>query len=945
MNIFSVSSIFIIITSSIMALLIVLKSDKRKQNTIWGLFCVAVAIWGLGAYGVSISLNKQMALFWWQIGYSGCIFTNIFYAHFIYQFLNIENKKLFRFIYFMGIVFLFFTWFDKSKLFIGDLRFVFNQFYWTDWLKNKQPIWLIYYIGFCWILLGHSFLLLLKRYKSSVGLYRNQLKYFILGSIFGWFGAHGDYSIALHSDIYPYSNFLIALYAFIFAFAIIKYRLMDIKIIITRTGLFLTIYTLVLGIPFYVGYTTHSWIISTFLAVLLASVGPIFYRIIQKKTEDLLLSQQRRYQKVLLKAAGVMLKEYRLARLLKWIVSVMRRTIGIKYAAIFLEDREQKVFTLRAKRGSGSIPEELAFSFQHPFIVYINQRKEPFFYEELPSAIRQSLNIPFEINVIIPSFIENRNLGFLVLGEKEDRTSFSFDDINVFKILAYQAGLAIENAILYENLQNESEMLKQSIAERKEVQGKIIHAAQEWRTTFDSITQMISIQDRNYNIVRVNRAFSNLFKMKPQDVIGKKCYELMHSSDKPKTDCPHQRALEIKAPVKAEYYDSNLNIYLQIIVSPIFDQEGEVVNTVHIAEDITVRKKVESALRQSEMNLLEAQRIAHIGNWIWYIETNGIEWSEEIYRIFGLRPKESNITFDSFLDYAHPDDRESIRDLFNNALKDNRSFSINHRIVRPDGSERIVNQQIEPLRDKNQKIISMMGTLQDVTENKKMEEMQRLVQLGKLVADMAHEVNNPLMIISGRTQLSLMEEINNEEVKKNLNTIFEQTQRAKDIIQRLLKFSKPSKKESSVVDINSCLDFVIQLIEHQYSLTNIKMIKNYTLDIPKVKIDEKQMQEVFINLLKNAAEAMPEEGSITITTSIEGHYIRLDFTDTGMGIDEKNLNKIFNPFFTTKEKGTGLGLSVCYGIIKAHNGNLKYSSKIGQGTTASVFLPYMTIDG
>ncbi|MFH1552154.1 MAG: ATP-binding protein [Candidatus Omnitrophota bacterium] len=220
----------------------------------------------------------------------------------------------------------------------------------------------------------------------------------------------------------------------------------------------------------------------------------------------------------------------------------------------------------------------------------------------------------------------------------------------------------------------------------------------------------------------------------------------------------------------------------------------------------------------------------------------------------------------------------------------------------------------------------------------------KLASLGRLVSDMAHEVNNPLMVISGRAQLCIMKEKEKKkkEIKEDLKIIMDQCMRAKDVIQRLLLFSKPSVGEIKEFDINNVIEFVVQLLKHQYSLVNIEIIRKYSREMPPLKIDEKQMNEVFMNLLKNAADAMPDGGTITISTKREGDNIRVDIEDTGRGISEEDMKKIFDPFFTTREKGTGLGLSVCYGIIKAHDGELKYTSKLGKGTTATILLP---IDG
>jgi len=296
-----------------------------------------------------------------------------------------------------------------------------------------------------------------------------------------------------------------------------------------------------------------------------------------------------------------------------------------------------------------------------------------------------------------------------------------------------------------------------------------------------------------------------------------------------------------------------------------------------------------------------------------------------------------------------------------------------------------------PRFDAHHKLIGLVHIVRDITERKKMEEKLRaalkeemrsreimtsmledssqigeklernlselkqaqamlvqsakLASLGRLVSDMAHEVNNPLMIISGNAQLSLLDNSLGEEIKKNLHIIHEECNRAKSIIQRLLMFSRPSKGEQKPLDINRNIESVVRLLQHQYGLSNVKVYTQFAKDLPPVRADEKQFQEVIMNLLNNARDAMPGGGGgggggvIDVSTSLDGERVKIEIKDSGTGMDEATLVNIFEPFFTTKEKGTGLGLSVCYGIIKAHNGELKITSQLNKGTTATIILP------
>ncbi|MBN2104805.1 PAS domain S-box protein [bacterium] len=233
----------------------------------------------------------------------------------------------------------------------------------------------------------------------------------------------------------------------------------------------------------------------------------------------------------------------------------------------------------------------------------------------------------------------------------------------------------------------------------------------------------------------------------------------------------------------------------------------------------------------------------------------------------------------------------------------------------------------------------MRGVFRDMTERKKIEASQRLTQLGRLAADIAHEVKNQLMLVSTRAQIALIHLQEAKEVETDIQTIIDQCKRINDVVKRLLQFSRPSKGDFQEVDLNNSLQFVIDLVEKQFFQGKVEILKKLAPSLPTVNIDEKQMQEVFVNLLQNAYEAMPEGGLITVSTSTRDDFVQIDFKDTGAGISENDMARIFDPFFTTKENGTGLGLSACFGIVQAHQGNLHYESEPGNGTTATILLP------
>jgi two-component system, NtrC family, sensor kinase len=286
--------------------------------------------------------------------------------------------------------------------------------------------------------------------------------------------------------------------------------------------------------------------------------------------------------------------------------------------------------------------------------------------------------------------------------------------------------------------------------------------------------------------------------------------------------------------------------------------------------------------------------------------------------------------------YVRSEDRDKIL-----KLVDENGYARNFEteLYCKDGSKIWVFISVRAIKDSEGRVKHYEGAVVNIAERKKGEESQRLAQMGKLVADMAHEVNNPLMIISGNAQLSLMEEIDNEAVKNNLAVIIKESQRAKEIIQRLLKFSRPSKGEFKKSDINKVVESVVNIVAHQNSLVNIQTRTTYNKNLPMVNIDENQIQEVLMNLLNNARDAMPAGGMIEITTGTDNDMVKIDVKDSGSGMTDEVMKQIFDLFFTTKEKGTGLGLSVCQSIMRVHRGQLLVASEAGKGTVFTMLLP------
>jgi signal transduction histidine kinase/ActR/RegA family two-component response regulator len=227
---------------------------------------------------------------------------------------------------------------------------------------------------------------------------------------------------------------------------------------------------------------------------------------------------------------------------------------------------------------------------------------------------------------------------------------------------------------------------------------------------------------------------------------------------------------------------------------------------------------------------------------------------------------------------------------------------------------------------------------------------EKLSAIGQLISGVAHELNNPLAGIMGFAQLILKTETS-PPVRKNLDRIHNEAVRCQKIVQNLLGFSRRHRPEKSAGSLNALVDSVLELRENQLQVDGVEVIRRYDADLPRTMFDFHQMQQVVLNIVNNAHQAMLDNGDrprrIAVTTTREGAFLRAAFTDTGPGIAADRLESIFDPFYTTKKegKGTGLGLSVARGILREHQGTMRATSVVGEGTTFVVELPLVEIQG
>ncbi len=248
--------------------------------------------------------------------------------------------------------------------------------------------------------------------------------------------------------------------------------------------------------------------------------------------------------------------------------------------------------------------------------------------------------------------------------------------------------------------------------------------------------------------------------------------------------------------------------------------------------------------------------------------------------------------------------------------------------------------------------VATVGSFVDMTERIEMErtlhytqgqllQSEKLAAMGRLTSQIAHELNNPLYGIMNTLELLKTEIAPENKRRKLLDMSLSETVRLAEMLRKMLSFSKPDQEEKAAVNMNTIVDELLMLHEKQLQENSIKIKTELAEDIPEVYASKNQMRQVFLNMISNARDAMPEGGTMKFRTWHMDKTVYIEITDTGYGINEENINRIFDSFFTTKEtvKGVGLGLSVCYGFIKDHGGDINVKSRHGEGTTFTISLP------
>ncbi len=477
LHFFALSALVNAITSFLLGMLVFMKNPRGKVNRTYGLTTFFITFWSFSYYFWQISRVEHEALFWCRALMAGAIFLPVAYLQFISSLLELRsplNQRIVKAGY--GISLLFFLS-NFTTMFVKGVspRLIFP--FWPDAGVLFLPFLLIVYCAF----IGYAVFILINGYQQSIGIKRNQVKYVLLGCLIGFGGGATNYPLWYDIPVLPVCNIFVSAGICIMAYAIIRYRLMDITVAITRTGIFIAVYSLVLGAPFAVAWWARLWLIEHVgqywwtvplgLMAALATVGPFLYIYFERRAEANLLREQRHYQDTLKQASVGMTRIRNLRKLLDLIAHIVTKTVRISYAAVYLFNKESGEFVLQVSRDKGrlSVPKVKS---DNSLIEWMLLKHEPILLEEVgrqAQELRAPLYRKLESNmrllfasVVIPCFLEDRLLGFIVLGDKVSGQAYTPEDLNVFQVLATQAALAIENAQFYEETRQMQEQIAQA---------------------------------------------------------------------------------------------------------------------------------------------------------------------------------------------------------------------------------------------------------------------------------------------------------------------------------------------------------------------------------------------------------------------------------------------------------------------------------------------------
>jgi PAS domain S-box-containing protein len=488
---------------------------------------------------------------------------------------------------------------------------------------------------------------------------------------------------------------------------------------------------------------------------------------------------------------------------------------------------------------------------------------------------------------------------------------------------------------------------------------------ERYRRIFDYAGVGIDLVDKHGKIVEMNQALEKMLGYSVTELREHTFEKITHPEDR------EISRINLEALIAGEIDSYRIEkryirkdggvVWADLSVCAIRDENGEHRAATGVIVDITEHKKMENELRQDHRRLEESQRIAKIGTWEWNSVTGETYWSDEVYRIFGLQPGSVIPSYELARDLTFSADTQMWEQAIHTALESQSIFQLEYLALRQDGEVIWVRNEGEVARGMDGRATGISGTVQDITERKDMEaqllQAQKMEAVGTLAGGIAHDFNNVLQAVLGYAEILIGRQKPGSRDVEDLRKIYAAGMRGADLVRNLLTFSRKVKPKMRVMDLNLEVMEIHKLLSRTIPKT-IKIVLRSRGYVNDIMADPSQVGQILMNLAVNARDAMPDGGTLTIQTENvlldeafcrthpevkPGPHVLLTVSDTGHGMDKHTVERIFDPFFSTKDvgKGTGLGLATVYGIVKEHKGYIECSSEPGQGTVFRIYFPAM----
>jgi PAS domain S-box-containing protein len=672
-----------------------------------------------------------------------------------------------------------------------------------------------------------------------------------------------------------------------------------------------------------------------------------------------------------------------LDKLLDRAVRLVQESFGYHHVALFTLDRERNELAMRVRAGAFTslFPPDHRVGLSQGMVGWVARHGETLLANDV-GAEPNYINffpevIPTRSELSVPIRMREEIVG--VLDVQSPRLhAFRENDVTVLETLADQLAVAIENARLYESVQRELSERKQAEQALRESTRQLEDRELFITRILESIPSSLVVIDRSLRIVAANRNFLEKARRKEQATLGRKIEEVFphvlveytRLADTVREVFRTGRPVEggkvsyraPGVPTRIYYYRLIPLKHAPPVPSRVEGSGAEgaketVENVMLLLDDITEREQLREDAQRAERHLASVVECAN--DLVVSLDPEGqiITWNRAAEGVSGLRAEK--VKGRSLPSLCAVPQREVIAEMLRRLARGESVRNTEVNLLTTAGQEVPIAWSTSSMRDDNGRIVGIVAVGRDLTERRQLETQlvhsAKMASLGVMAGGIAHEVRNPLGIISASAQLLLERPDDARLQGECAQKICTATQRASMIIEGLLKFARPQSARMEKVSLHTVLQETISLLAHQMALQQITLEQKLQPDLPAVYGNATLLQQVFTNLILNACNAMPQGGTLTVSTQIAGTggalsrsmpgpapEIEIRFSDTGKGIPPEHLPHIFDPFFTTMPvgKGTGLGLSITYSIIQQHQGTIEVESHgPDQGTTFTVRLP------